>query len=105
MGFELCFSLLQLFELLGFDRFEFIQLLLENRPTLVKNISLEATREAILQAPSKAAQFGFCAFSCQRLLKTFFSLFVFPLSCRFVWSYFMCWFRLPDRQLGFAVSK
>ena len=72
MGSELCSSLLQLFELLGFDRFEFIQLLLENRPTLVKNISLEATREAILQAPSKAAQFGFCAFSCQRLLKKFF---------------------------------
>ena len=50
-------ALFQLFELLGFDRFEFIQLLLGNRQALVKNISMEAAREAILQAPSKGAQF------------------------------------------------
>lgn len=43
----------QLFDLLGFDRFELIQSLLENRRSLVKNVALEATREAILQAPSE----------------------------------------------------
>ena len=92
MGFELCFSLLQLFELLGFDRFEFIQLLLENRPTLVKNVSLEATREAILQAPSKAVQFGFLHFLVKDCAKTifFFSLcFSTPLQIHLVIFYML----------------
>lgn len=55
----------ELFELLGFDRFEFIQLLLGNRKMLSKNIALEATREAILQVPKVKKEEQRPTYGCQ----------------------------------------
>ncbi|XP_025099015.1 LOW QUALITY PROTEIN: activating signal cointegrator 1 complex subunit 3-like [Pomacea canaliculata] len=55
----------ELFDLLGFDRFELIQSLLENRRSLVKNVALEATREAILQAPKSKREAERPNYGCQ----------------------------------------
>lgn len=55
----------ELFDLLGFDRFEFIQLLLENRKALCKNLEKEATCEAMLQAPKPKKEETRPTYGCQ----------------------------------------
>lgn len=48
-----------MFDLLGFERFELIQNLLENRPQIIKAHMAESTKALIQQIPSKKIDFTY----------------------------------------------
>ena len=76
--------ILQLFELLGFDRFEFIQRLLENRKSLIAVTIDSATDELIRQGKFKRGAFIYQCHNRYKYYKTVHRLYGYQMQCQVV---------------------